>query len=287
LNNYFDRYFFSTIPEVVSDWDLGLPLPNQRIVRARNDSNDNELSSPRAANELFVRGGFNINSVSSNSWSAILQHSKLSELTYTNSDGESLSYSTDATAYFNHSYGGEIHISNESPEYQPRHAGQEEELIQSFGVDGSHESFVQGYRLLTSTILSELAGRISDKILVYTETNQRPFLSLTQFLNTGILQEAIDETEGLNKISGLGRIPTLSSAYFGVGSILNHLSTHLFTRSDTFIVRSSGSLLSQNPDLENTSVYLETKVQRIPYDEIGPFGRRYKIVGMKWIDVSP
>lgn len=293
LNNFFDRYFFSTLPVNPGDWSPDSPLPNARIVASSPNSavDTTLLASPRSAEALFTRGGFNINSTSEQAWNALLNPRVVDSLIYTRRmTGNDRIFSSTRTVnnlnrlFYSQPFGGDHQIHSTSPNFTPRFAAQSALLTSPIRTNGSHESFIQGLRELTSTQTEALARAIVDEIRRFTEREQRPFLSLTEFLNEGVLQNAIDAVPSINA-PGEGRIPTLAPAFFSTGSILNSLAPALFSRSDTFVIRASGRAENAIAGNRQTTAIIEARVQRVPTEttDFSEPARRMEIVNLRWI----
>jgi hypothetical protein len=293
LNNFFDRYFFSTLPEDPANWTAGEALPNARIISAdaRATPDPAVLGSPRSAEKLLVRGGFNINSLSETAWTALLNPRKLERVLFTRkmSATDRIFSSTQnvtniSRLFYSQPSGGDYQIVSTSPTFSPKWSAQSGLLTSSIRTNGSHEAFIQGFRELSFNQTEDLGSAIVDQIRRFTEREGRPFLSLTEFLNEGVLQNAIDAVPSINA-PGSGRIPTLAPAFVSAGSILNSLATALFARSDTFVIRTAGFV--ENPITGNTtgSAYLEARVQRIPAESNNSSlpAREFKITSIRWI----
>ena len=71
LNQHFDRFFFSTLPDPnVAQWDGASPLANGRLIAHHTIP---QLTDPNAARHLLLKNGFNINSTSTSAWKAFYQ----------------------------------------------------------------------------------------------------------------------------------------------------------------------------------------------------------------------
>lgn len=295
LNNYFDRYFFSTLPVDVQDWDRLSPLPNSKIKLAvpPDDADFDLLASPQSAEQLYVADGFNINSVSNQAWASLLNPRAIDRFLYTRapSSGQRLFQtvrvaSNMGNVFFSMPFGGDNHVESTSPTFSLRRAPQASALPLNIITRGPHEAFIQGIRELTPTQANELGAEIAERVQEFGEREQRPFLSLTEFLNEGILQAAIDAVPSINRpgVSGERRIPTLAPAFVSAGSLLNTLAPYLFARSDTFLIRSHGYV--ENPLTGDvvSRANLEALVQRLPEMDASGDGRLFKVVRLRWLD---
>jgi hypothetical protein len=190
-----DRYFVSTVPNVGTGTTYpGSPdllvtpstsvpdlLPNPRHVKYGTAAAVDLHDVNKAAANLLLKGGFNINSTSEQAWRAVL--GGINQLSY---DPVSANAS-----------GGPL------PAALPRFA----KPTAAPGVDGTKAWAWQGYRFLTDAQIDQLAKNIVAEI-----RNRGPFVSLADFVNRrlvdnaattgsngneqlkGVLQAAIDET---------------------------------------------------------------------------------------------
>jgi hypothetical protein len=199
--------------------------------------------------------------------------------------------------FFNHPYGGDMQLqgqvsrAGQTYSYRPRRRDETQHLATNLRNNRLHESFLQGFRELGTDVLAQLGERIATEVRTETRALGRPFLTLTDFLNAGVLQKAIDAVPAINRFTGppSGRIPHLSPAHVSAGTLLNHLAPVLFARSDTFIIRSMGH--TDNPVGQQLSrAYLETTVQRTPSDTVvvmGSSAPRFRVIRQQWVEVLP
>ncbi len=142
-----------------------------------------------------------------------------------------------------------------------------------------------------------------------------PFRSVGDFINSGILQEAIDSIQwdggggedngrGLNRYytsqNGWRDIPRSSPSYLTQDDILATLGSVLTARSDTFLIRTYGDAFNPVTRQVEARAYLEAVVQRVPTPVnpdpttrvepmnpgTDPFGRRFEIVHFRWLNAS-
>lgn len=177
-------------------------------------------------------------------------------------------------------------------------------------------AFRVGLRELTRAQVDELAWRVAYLVKHPPSANQRPFKSLTQFINDGILQQALDAVgtgapypiggnAPINDPGSKGQsLPLYSPAYLTQGDILELISHRLVARSDTFVIRAYGDV--NDPDAAGAGrakilsrVWVEATVQRMPMkhptakdpDEnmkstdtgVGNLGRQFRIINLRWL----
>ncbi len=154
-------------------------------------------------------------------------------------------------------------------------------------------AFRLGVRELTRTQVEELAWWVVERIKNPAPGQNRPFESVTQFINEGVLDYAIGRvgsappagvtfpsraTEWNNDpINDPGRLgtdlPVGSPAYLSQGDILEQIGHRLFARSDTFVIRAYGDVTEPTTFDEAAGtaapkvlsrVWVEATVQRMP-----------------------
>ncbi|WP_269522255.1 hypothetical protein [Coraliomargarita parva] len=365
-----DSYYFSGIPQSGSDYE---PL-NLRY-QLEPDATSNDARSPQSAEQLSVKGAFNINSTSKDAWVALL------------SGMNDLRVNDDTTA---------DGVPFPRTLWQTQHSV---DTSGSFQTSGSGDNAYAGYRRLTSSEIDLLAGEMVKRVRA-----RGPFVTLSQFINrtlvpasddfnedindadgdgnlasptvpqgrglSGPLQAAIDsEAAGINsfiQVGGIqveadaageygdrvlfngevasslshkadsnnsrrayfsdkefdnphiewdmnqsakpgpyGRTTTASAAWLMQGDILQAIGSALLARSDTFVIRTYGEVLSPvDSSTALAGAWCEAVVQRtVDYVDSdadaatdGPsalgaavnrdFGRRYKIVSFRWLSAD-
>ncbi len=324
-----DRFYFSTIPDGITAAqiaDAGYHLPNARLrfFRGADSLPPADLLAPdafhRAAGQLLVEGGFNVNSTSVEAWRALL--SSANGLAYnpqTRSVGSALS---NPISRFSVPVGGVANASG--PEVWT------------------------GYRTLTDAQINQLAQNIVAEVRA-----RGPFRSLAEFINRrplsssdanymhavkGALQAAIDATTTgagavnsaavapFNDMSANSTPTTGETAFFrpdlirgntstsnvapfsstmafapgmvSQADLLNAIGPVISARSDTFVIRTYGETINPATGERVAVAFCEAIVQRLPdyvdaadAPEVTPptnadnlrFGRRFVVVGFRWL----
>ncbi len=283
LSQFYDRFFFSSLPidpgAITDDQDL-MNLPNGWIRRNPLVPLENGmLASAESSLQLMVTGGFNINSTSAPAWRAqLLNHLPFEVIETVN--GSNLEANGDP--WRSVSFAHNFHPLYESGDYAEN---QNFELFERFFKNNNsssrnHHAFRQGFRELARDGSFDLTGELSEeivaRILDWVEERDRPFASVAEFADSGILQAAIDSVEGINSLNGR-RIPTRAPAHVSAGDILGSLSPRLFARSDTFRIRFYG-------EHEGAEAMGEATVQRYPVDDSD--GRTFVLKDFRWIQES-
>ncbi|MFO8028115.1 MAG: hypothetical protein R6U56_10660, partial [Opitutales bacterium] len=154
-----------------------------------------------------------------------------------------------------------------------------------------------GHREISNQALTSLA----EKIVTRLQNRGSPFLSLSDFLNSGILQNSIDETPVNTVDSNITyndatedlRIPKLASAFLSQGDVFSAMAPFATTRSDTFTIRARAETLDPNTGQAIGRASCIALVQRIPeriaqddrrMENADGFGRRFIIKEIRWIE---
>ncbi|MGH8018909.1 MAG: hypothetical protein ACREIA_11550 [Opitutaceae bacterium] len=239
-----------------------------------------------AAANILVDGAFNVNSTSAEAWKAVI-------------------------ASFN-----QVPVAHDGGEPEPldnhhpfaRFAFPMAESLDSTN-DSSHSAQAwRGYRRLTSSQVESVAEYLAqhtDDGFPGIKAAGTPFLSLGDFVDSGIIQNAIDRVN-INPV--WSDIPDGPDAIDIPGQltqwdVLGALAPVLTVRSDTFLIRAYGE--SRNPITQEVEgrAWCEAMVQRTPeytnsnsdQPELDPwqipaqdsdnekFGRRFEIVQFRWL----
>ena len=303
INAAFDRYFLTGItdewtPQLVNQKPV-TPLPNPNL--AYPDFEDNSYTSAadlraglqrdEAAKNLVVIGSFNINSTSAEAWAA-----ELGSQSFLNDDDTT----TQPGVY--------IHMPHQPDidESMLADALSDSDLAALSSSEFRNRAFTQTLRVLDlddngkPAAIRTLAEALVANIKDWTHTNQRPFLSVEEFINSGVLKDAIT-TSGINTIGGR-ELPPLSPLYLSQAKFMGLISNRVVVRGDTFIVRAYGDAVNEITGNVQATACLEALVQRIPEyiddtqaadtqtaalnTENQQFGRRFQIVSYRWLNQS-
>lgn len=268
LNAAFDNTFFNPVQ---SSWTVGQPLPNTRHVPVGAPYNGArpspaEIAGADAAMFLANSGAFNVNSTSTGAWTAFL--------------GRTIRQWQPLT-------GAAKKLEN--PFFQLGQSAQ-------FGDPAVAGSSILGKRSFSDASIQTLAVQMRTLV----RARGAPFASLEEFVNSGVLQTAINNA-GLNS-AGVGTADIGGSApapftpnYLTQAGVLNTLAPSIAVRSDTFTIRSFGSVINPVTGAEVGRAWCEAIVQRLPETVVAPaataelmknatgLGRRFKIVQFRWL----
>ncbi len=269
-NAVFDEAFFNPVP---ANWRPGERLANVRhqIMDAPDGAAPGaaELGGLEAARFLGVDGMFNVNSVSPEAWTVVLGRAVLD---WAAADGTSADLEN---PFF---------VFAQSAPFAPA------------GARGVRQFADEAIQVLATEVAARIAAR------------PRPFRSLAEFVNSGVLQEAIDAA-GLNTRTAFcadlgGGAPVRWSAnWLSQAALLNTLAPLLAVRSDTFTIRVAAEALNpvlaaDDPERVVARAWCEATVQRLPEfvdpgeDAAGwpamradnrTLGRRFRIVAFRWL----
>lgn len=283
----FDRYYFSTVPQ---SGNLEEPFRNPLVktINGVSDHADDLRSYEVAASQLYMKGGFNVNSTSVEAWSALL--SAFRDQPYGSDEGDGSLF-----ARFYEPVGDEL----SAADMGPLEAGS-----------------VYGYRRLSDEQIKDLAERIVEQVKL-----RGPFPSMAAFVNRVMYSEAlyrddlsadapdphgiypggydleqmvmlkgalsaalelaqcnerfyggsdtVDSGAGLSgssaeKLGFYGSIGTDLPGYLSQVDLLSVLGSAMTVRSDTFTIKVYGSTDDPITGEVQAEAYAEAVVQRVP-----------------------
>ncbi|WP_309384811.1 pilus assembly PilX family protein [Cerasicoccus frondis] len=298
LNEAFDRYFFSSMTD---DHGYGLQLPNHHLSQY-TDAGADATNADEAAAAFMVDGAFNLNSTSVKAWEAALGAIHLYDWQFRineDTSSQTLSHVKNAIFRFPHmadrSYthpysNGSARIRS----YPEATQSQRENWYRKHWQPDWAAAFTVGARQLRDgdngdniDDVKDLAEAIVDKI----KAHGKPFDSIEEMLNDGILQEAIDDTR-INTVSSsvyknesndLKKLPRYCPSFVTQADLINILAPYAQTRSDTFLIRAYGNAENKITGEEEATAWCEAEVQRIPH--VGASNdRQFKIISFRWLD---
>ncbi len=296
-----DRYFFSTV-DLLENGEGLLEPRNKRLQPSRVPADlSDDLERAMSAN-LIVNGPFNINSTSVEAWKAFL--SGLNSI--------SIDYRDTAT-------GERVTVD-----------ALQNPFSRSPNPAGSSDDYWRGFRELTDEQLTHLSGQIVHQIrergpfmTVGQFVNRTVQASRQDLALYGALQAAIDSGEAVvvdgvvynppainppgggpdsvnilpselgYKFAEAARGPRSQAAtgYLTQADILSVLGATITARSDTFVIRAYGDVVSPleantNSPAPLARAWCEAIVQRTA-DEIDSiedeFGRRFRVISFRWL----
>ncbi len=295
VNDYFDRYYFSTLPRWHSWTALNPPaLPNRYMevhvpdpanppetddIYGKNSTTsaaDHLMDRTHAAKYLMIRGAFNINSTSEPAWRAVLSGIQISNWSYGGATPQTTNHL--GNAFFRFSHGAQE--LDTDPHEPPRAAN----------------AFNRGTRPLTSGQIELMAASIVTQL----KARGTPYPTLRDFIDDGVITQAI-ASAGINT-ADLDDVPAYSPGWLSQADVLTAIAPFITPRSDTFRIRAYGD--AQNPVTGATEgrARCEAVVQRIPdlttpasgtlipasdplqpSETKFPFGRQFRIISFQWL----
>jgi hypothetical protein len=288
VNNNFDTTFVSTVPRNYA-WnsDGSEPRPNRYLEVYRPAGVASaviaDLRNPvDSARFQLIKGAFNINSTSVDAWKAVLG-SKLA-----------------GWDHLGVAAGG---VLLDNAFFRAEHGAQQRDWLSGIippvpvsadlGTLADIDLLGATGRQLTDAEVNSLAAEIVRLI----KTRGKPFLSLAAFINSGFIQQAIDNIN-VNRVIANASLRH-SAAALTQSDIISAISPFIAARSDTFLVRAYGDV--QNPATGKVEgrAWCEATVQRLPdlvsrpaasvTDVVSPpvadrqFGRRFTIISFRWL----
>lgn len=332
-NAILDQYFLNPGRKSKdrSDWDYVAdaedPLPNFRnipLAKANVDlrrdqtelSTEAAITSVDGARSLLRLGGFNINTVDPEVWQAVLQQ-PLKEWHLDASDPSKKPYRFENSSFqFTGSAVDLAQIAEQNPDLFELAKSDSDSSNPGVLADDEFErlplgdtperhvrvAFAQGCRELRGSAWRDLSVElVKTGIVAWRNSENRPFRSLSEFADSGILDAAIEKVD-LNQPANGRELTKHSPAYITQGSLLARLSNGLFTRSDTFRIRTYGEARDAVSGEITATAYLEAEVQRIPervdgkndpsveMSDSGTFdnrlGRRFVVRSIRWLSID-
>jgi len=281
-NTAFDRYYFS--PKVTSPSTGDLVVAHPAITDL--DPSDDAASSDDAATEM-VQGAFNINSTSADAWEAVLA---APIITPTADDEIGSGDQIRPGAFFRlpgfQANGSGFYITHD-PENTPAPPND---------IRTPDLAFAQGVRILAEDEGREQIRQMATSIVTQIRNRGEPFPDIASFVNSGILQTAIDEVNSdtaapdpeINE-----DVVEFSNVYLTQNDVLTKLAPHIVPRSDTFVIRAYGNVRGAGSVDAVSRATCEVVVQRLPQkiDDSDPMTpsdritnlRQFRIVSFRWL----
>ena len=326
LNDVFDSYYFSSVPgNGGGGWDPKntTALPNTSLIVASRDASTAlvdlqgagaGLTHTDTAKYFLERDTLNVNSVSETAWRSLLGGC-LPGLTRVWIDSATAGSTAEARLagtwnYVNNT--GTVTTANVANAFfrMPMTAAALEADYATIKADLASAnanirrlaSYRLGIRELSNAQVDALARGVVSRIMA----RNQPFGSVRDFIDSNILQAAIDATT-INS-PGVTALDRFAPAFLTQADILQAIGHRLVARSDTFTIRAYGE--STNPALDPTDAnfvkgraWVEAVVQRMPMKHssypIGAvnaddmtdtgatsgthLGRQFRVISLRWL----
>jgi len=301
LNRLYDKYFFSTLPDPIKftePWDGIKPLANSKIISHENVPS---LTSPETSLFLMLENGFNVNSTSVVAWEKILSGKsfKAKDFKLKFEDNSSTSPIWENTladlknVFFNHPQSAIYNLEEkeEAPRYKFVTRDNTTSYINAFSIDNTtwqsarqYAAFWQPIRELDDDDVTALAKSVVNEIKEFGTLNARPLLSIEEFLNEGILEEAINGVTNINNRNGTtDLIPPYTPSHVSSMTLMNALGHSTFVRSDTFKIKALSKIKNATTSKTVAIAQCEATLQRTPTPHTNTeFGREFEIIDISW-----
>ncbi|MCZ6672081.1 MAG: hypothetical protein O7C75_04000 [Verrucomicrobia bacterium] len=308
-NRVFDEWYFSTIPKNQSDSQALIaatdgifrrPFINPHIV-LRGEPTVAQLSDPTEISvNTMLFGAFNINSTSVETWKLLLSGNSKENWEFRILYPGKTVKKRDVldNPFFRLPFGADRHYKYPTDQFSGYPQTYNKNWFKTEWIPDWATSYTVGMREFIEEEIEELAEAIVEVII----EQQTPARSISDFLNKGILQEAINRTD-INTINGASyriasranRIPLNAPAFLNQADVLNTIAPFIQARSDTFRIRAYGDAVNPVTGKIEGRAWCEAWVQRYPElvddskdirDSADGLGRKFKIVHFKWLDES-
>lgn len=259
-NELFDHAFLSTFPRWAA-WSPTQPpiFPSAAVdwwseTESAAPSLEAVLDGGSAARFAFRRGAFNVNSTSVLAWRSWLAGARIREWSHA---------------------GSLVTTSLENSHFRFGQSAQESEGDPSAPLAGER-IYSASPRLLTNSQVVSLASATVGLI----RQRGRPFASIAEFLNAGILAQAIS-TAGIN--ASLLPEDAGTPGWLSQADVFASLASVAGVRSDTFLVRAYGDVANPKTGLVESRIWCEAVLQRLPVSSVGSVGRRFRVTYFRWL----
>jgi hypothetical protein len=288
VNANFDSTFVSTVPRAYG-WnpDGSEPRPNRYLEVYKPagvpPAAIADLRDPvNSARYQLIKGAFNVNSTSKNAWKAVLG-SKL--------------------AGWDHLGAAALGVPLNNAFFRAEHGAQQRDALSGtvppvplstdVGTLSNLQLLGATGRQLTDADIDSFAG----EIVTLLKSRGKPFPSLATFINSGLIQQAIDNAK-INEVIANVSLRN-SAAALTQSDVFSAISPFMAARSDTFLVRAYGDVQNPATGKVDGRAWCEATVQRLPdlvsrpaasvADVVNPpvadrqFGRRFTIISFRWL----
>ncbi|HNX04942.1 MAG TPA: hypothetical protein PKI32_05535, partial [Opitutales bacterium] len=267
-----DRYFFSGLGS--DSWNGAGMLANGRIRSAVRGATI--AGSPSDADKLLLSGGWNLNTADSRVWAAVLRSLYTGDYKVVSPDGSTVTASLSAPVFAFPFAAGRPATTAASAAIVSGYLSAYDCDAHSPFADRKHPAYLAGVRDL-GPFAEALAAEIASRIAL----RGKPFQSLSEFADSGLLDDAIDAVSGINLRSGDSDLIWKGApAHVSGERLLLALSPILFTRSDTFTVRFYG-----RDETSGMEAVGEALVQRFPAATADrtEARRAFRVISMRWL----
>ncbi|AKC81674.1 hypothetical protein IMCC26134_00775 [Verrucomicrobia bacterium IMCC26134] len=322
-NGLFDQYFFSSVPRAGGTWNpkVGDVMANTSMVvfdpAVHSDTTKaalkTALQSQNSPEYLLLRDAFNINSTSIAAWRSILGGAlpTLADPAATLVADQD-DYVWDGTAgvvqmkanwrYFDGTTDKTEPVRNvffRLPQTATNIGADYLSLRGDLTGNNKTNQRTATYRVGLRELTKEQVDGMAGDVVKHLKLLAKPFASVKEFIDAGILQNAIDSQVSINEPTLTVPIPKYSPGYLTQADILQLIGHRLVARSDTFTIRAYGDVVNPVSGAVEARAWVEATVQRTPVKHptsatpgnnmkttgsaAGNFGRQFKVISMRWL----
>jgi len=277
FNEAFDKYYFSP-KEFNVEFSQNILLSPSLLHVGSLVNSVNTISDIAdindAENELII-GQFNINSTSETAWEAVLSAPILTAKALDEPAGNAIP----RTGVF-----------ARLPQLQ---ANLEDYFVSNAEIEKPENAFAQGVRVLGGTSGQEQIQEVATYIVEQLKQKTEPFPDLKSFVNSGIIQDAIDDATDSSGVGVNDDLFEYSNVYLRQNDVFTKIAPYASTRSDTFKIRAHGKHMNPSTGNVLSSATCEVVVQRIPQkiDGTNPMlvaanflnMRKFQIMSFRWL----
>lgn len=246
----------------------------------------------------MLHNGFNLNSTDYNSWLAVLSGKSFSSetlhLRYERSHDWFTPSNNLRQVFFNHPQNSIYGLTEQSvdPAYHLKTRVETEQYPNCFATtatgwrsDKQHPSLIQNLREISTSELAALTHAILKELKTYFSTHGHPPLSMQSFVQSHLLQNAIDAVPSLNlRRNGLDYIAPGSPSHFSQLTLLKAIAPFAFLRSDTFTLHAAARMCDSRSGKVTSKIRCQVQAQRLPTEHSNPrFGRQFRFSHFSWV----
>ncbi len=278
------------------------PISPESQWEAPTNPNPGLMNAGKASSHYMLEGGFNINSLSVPAWRLMLSGINLpldpANPTTTGWPSKGGARKSLERAFFRFPYS----TTN-------RTALKDEAALQALSATAlEEEAFLPQIRSPSADQIEDLA----EGVVAATKARGRPWASVKEFVDLGVLAHLLDPTgaDGDPSVAGIPPVSGINNAfsdykyapiYLTQQDVLTQIAPMINVRGDTFLVRAYGDRRSPATGRVMATAVCEAIVQRVPTpagqavpltesDNISklptatyPLGRSFKIVSLHWL----
>ncbi len=283
-NKFFDAFYPRQNIHFLSDNKLLTPIEKASDPLDETEENPGMFFS--------VSGAFNLNSTSVFAWKALLRGIDWTTWIYrTFYEKEPALYkSSIKNGFFRLRHAADrlkVHPAESYPDYPEwRDMDAIEWMYMKEGIP-----WLGAYSFASRELTMMQTDALSEAIVKQIKARGKAFFSISDFLNSGVLQAAIDATN-INTLDGLSyrnseeatRIPQMAPSYISQADLFALFSHRVCTRGETFVIRGYGDAYNPNTDETLARTYCEATVTFHPRKKQDTVYFEYELNDFRWLN---